>query len=90
MTGFATANRLVTKKGRVVVTELEVDELIDFWQTKYDAIFAQEARARRTWGVTRAAKLGPGAIEAEIDARKVEWDAWVADQIADLATAVPA
>lgn len=80
--------RYRTKKGRTIVTHSTVDEVLEFWRTKYDTIFAQEARARRTWGVTRAAKLGPGVIEAEIDARKVEWDKWVAKQLADIATAV--
>jgi hypothetical protein len=90
MTVVSTTRRLVTKKGRVFVTDLEVDELLDFWRIKYDAIFANEARNRRVWGAnTKIGKVAkaPGETEAEIAERQIEWDEYVREQLADLVTA---
>ncbi len=81
--------RFVTDKGRVIQTTLEtVDEIVEFWRTKYDAIFAQEARSRRLWATNaRAGVNSSGAIEAKIEARQAEWDQYVRDQLIDLTTA---
>lgn len=90
MTVVSTARRLTTKKGRVIVTELEtIDEILDFWRVKYDAIFGAEVRARRLWGANARTKSAPtsGEIETQIAARQVEWDEYVREQLADIATA---
>lgn len=91
MTVVSTTKRLVTKKKRVFVTDLEVDELVEFWRAKYELIFANEAKSRRLWGSTaRANKKPPPAsadIEAEIERRQIEWDAYVKERLADIQTA---
>jgi hypothetical protein len=91
MTMLSTAKRWKTKKGRVVVTHLEtIDEIIEFWRTKYDAIFAGESRARRLWATNVRAggqAKALGQVEADIAKRQIEWDAYVRAQLTDLTTA---
>lgn len=84
----STARRLVTDKGRVIVTELATtDAIVDFWRAKYGRIFAAEAKARRAWGTQRKPAVHPDQVEAEIAGRQAEWDAYVTEQLADLETA---
>lgn len=89
MVALTTARRLTTPKGRVIFTHLEtIDEVVEMWRTKYDAIFAQEARNRRLWATTaRASKtsIAAGVVEAQIQDRQIEWDAYVREQLEDIA-----
>lgn len=88
MSVISTARRLVTPSGRVIVTHLEtIDEVVEMWRTKYDAIFAQEARSRRLWATTaRAGKAqAAGAVEARIQERQLEWDEYVRGCLEDIA-----
>ena len=85
--------KYVTDSGRVILTHLDsVDEIVEFWRTKYDAIFAQEARSRRLWAATARSKTvnASGVVEQQILNRQAEWDAYVRDRLIDLATAKPA
>ena len=82
------ARRLVTDKGRVIVTDKKtIDEVVDAWRARYERIFAAEAKARRNWAVLRKPMPSPDVIEKEIEDRQAEWDAYVAEQLADLETA---
>jgi hypothetical protein len=75
-----------TRKKREFLTYQEVpDDLLDSWRVKYDGIFAAEAKARRLWGPVF--KKSPDVIEAEIEARRIVWDAYVVGQLKDIATA---
>ena len=88
LVAISTAKRLVTPNGRIIVTELDtVDEVVEMWRTKYDAIFGAESRARRLWATTaRAGKAQPlGAVEAKIEERQKEWDEYVREQLEDIA-----
>ena len=90
MVVVSSATRYVTAAGREFVTHLPLDELLEFWRTKYDTIFAQECRNRRLWATTVRAggqAKALGQVEAEIERRQKEWDAYVREQLADLATA---
>ena len=90
MVVVSNATRYVTKSGRQFVTHLTLDELLEFWRTKYDAIFAQECRNRRLWATTVRAggqAKALGQVEADIERRQKEWDDYVRAQLADLATA---
>ena len=83
----------ITDSGRIVDTTLtSVDEIVEFWRTKYDGIFAQESRNRRLWAATARTKVvnSSGAVEAEIEARQKEWDEYVRERLMDLSTAKPA
>lgn len=89
MTIKSTTPRYVTKARRTFCTELEVpDELLEFWRAKYETIFAAECKARRIWAGSY--KKSPEDVEATIATRQVEWDAYVAEKLADIATARPA
>lgn len=87
MTVKSHTGRLVTDSGRVIVTDLTVDEVVDFWREKYDRIFAAEAKARRIWAAQRKPMPSPDEVDAEIQKRQVEWDAYVTEQLKDLGTA---
>lgn len=87
MVALSTARVLKTASGRTIFTHLEtIDEVVEFWRTKYDAIFAQEARNRRLWATTARAgnAQAPGQVDAVIQARQIEWDEYVREQLEDI------
>jgi hypothetical protein len=87
VTVIAHTRRRYTDKGRLIITDLEtVDEVVAFWRDLYDRIFAGEAKARRAWGSLRKPYPGADVIDAEIQARQVQWDAYVTEQLLDLLT----